>query len=38
MINYFPCKWLSSIHTWAFLLVKLPMVCELYYGYSELLG
>ena len=33
-----PSKWDWSIHTLAFLLVKLHMACELYSGYSELLG
>ena len=31
-------RWNWSIHTLAFLLDKLHMVCELYLGYFELLG
>ena len=31
-------KWKWSILTWAFLFVKLPMVCGLYHGYSESFG
>jgi hypothetical protein len=36
--DYFvpPSKWNWSIHTLAFLLVKLHMICELYCGYSEI--
>jgi hypothetical protein len=33
-----PSKKVQSIHTLVFLLLELHVVCELYLGYSELLG
>ena len=33
-----PSKKDQSIHTLVFLLLELQVVCELYLGYSELLG
>ena len=33
-----PCKKHQSIHTFVFFLLELHVVCELYLGYSELLG
>ena len=39
-LEYFvpPSKKEQSIYTLAFLLLEIPVVCELYFGYSELLG